>query len=370
MYGSHPAGWLPFCMAGQRWIVMGKLNETRDEGRCAMGDRDLDRRCQGMGRARNIVLGLVALAFMVVAPLLCTQLLVWLLGVWSQVTADPDLQYRMINALLGDANLFTGSVYVTMAAIVVPWALAYRMRAHGRRALAPAADPLAARGVPDGRFIIAALLFAFGMQAVTTLIMATVLALLPEQMDYYLELVESSGIADYGVAWVVATIVLPPLVEELGFRGLGMGYLLRARVPFALANVVQALAFAAFHMNVVQGVYTFVVGLVLGYLAYKSRSVIPAMAMHAGYNLMGTWGVGALAEVLPEPELVILVGGALALGYAFRWTRRASRDLAAMPSARAAGEGAAGPSEQGSRAFEDSGPVESADQDVDGPFVS
>ena len=89
----------------------------------------------------------------------------------------------------------------------------------------------------------------YGMQIVTTLIMVLVNVLLPSVMEEYNTLVDGSGITTYGLMWVISTLVLPPLVEEAGFRGLGLTYLERAGVPFAVANIVQALAFGIFHMN-------------------------------------------------------------------------------------------------------------------------
>ena len=119
------------------------------------------------------------------------------------------------------------------------------------------------QGVDRRRFVAAALM-GYGMQIVTTLIMVLVNVLLPSVMEEYNTLVDGSGITTYGLMWVISTLVLPPLVEEAGFRGLGLTYLERAGVPFAVANIVQALAFGIFHMNLTQGIYTFVLGLALG----------------------------------------------------------------------------------------------------------
>ncbi len=95
----------------------------------------------------------------------------------------------------------------------------------------------------DHRHFVAAVLMGYGMQIVTTLIMVLVNVLLPSVMEEYNTLVDGSGITTYGLMWVISTLVLPPLVEEAGFRGLGLTYLERAGVPFAAANILQALAF-------------------------------------------------------------------------------------------------------------------------------
>lgn len=183
----------------------------------------------------------------------------------------------------------------------------------------------------DRRHFVAAALMGYGMQIVTTLIMVLVNVLLPSVMEEYNMLVDGSGITTYGLMWVISTLVLPPLVEEAGFRGLGLTYLERAGVPFAVANIVQALAFGIFHMNLTQGIYTFVLGLALGYVTHRSGSIAPAMLMHLVYNLMGTLGSDLIYSYLPAPFLILLVTNVIALVYAFRLLRpEQGRGAAAM----------------------------------------
>lgn len=183
----------------------------------------------------------------------------------------------------------------------------------------------------DRRHFVAAALMGYGMQIVTTLIMVLVNVLLPSVMEEYNTLVDGSGITTYGLMWVISTLVLPPLVEEAGFRGLGLTYLERAGVPFAVANIVQALAFGIFHMNLTQGIYTFVLGLALGYVTHRSGSIAPAMLMHLVYNLMGTLGSDLIYSYLPAPFLILLISNVIALVYAFRLLRpEQGRGAAAM----------------------------------------
>lgn len=183
----------------------------------------------------------------------------------------------------------------------------------------------------DRRHFVAAALMGYGMQIVTTLIMVLVNVLLPSVMEEYNTLVDGSGITTYGLMWVISTLALPPLVEEAGFRGLGLTYLERAGVPFAAANIVQALAFGIFHMNLTQGIYTFVLGLALGYVTHRSGSIAPAMLMHLVYNLMGTLGSDLIYSYLPAPFLILLVTNVIALVYAFRLLRpEQGRGAAAM----------------------------------------
>lgn len=84
--------------------------------------------------------------------------------------------------------------------------------------------------------------------------------------------------------WVV---VLPALGEEIFFRG----WLLSAcagerpaRGRVVLAVAVQAAAFAAFHLLPERLPQTFALGLVLGWLTLRTRSILPAIMAHAAHN--------------------------------------------------------------------------------------
>ena len=78
--------------------------------------------------------------------------------------------------------------------------------------------------------------------------------------------------------------ILPACVEELLFRGLLMGALLGARRGFVL--VLQALLFGVFHVDLAQGIATFVLGLGFGFMRMSTRSLVAPMVAHAAYNVI------------------------------------------------------------------------------------
>ena len=78
-----------------------------------------------------------------------------------------------------------------------------------------------------------------------------------------------------------------PVCEELIFRGVIMSYA-KERFSFWAANLIQALLFGLFHMNVIQGVYAFFVGMFLGYVRHQTKSMFPNMLLHILFN---SWGV-------------------------------------------------------------------------------
>lgn len=158
---------------------------------------------------------------------------------------------------------------------------------------------------PAGYGWIAVLTFA--MQHVTSIIFAVIAIILPKAMEAYTNMVEDSGMSDYSIMWAVSTLILPPLTEEIIFRGLIQGYLKKARAPFLLANLIQAVMFGIFHMNLVQGIYAGLLGLILGYLAERYGTLIAPMFMHLLFNLFGTVLVDLENMFMPDILYLLLV---------------------------------------------------------------
>ena len=131
----------------------------------------------------------------------------------------------------------------------------------------------------------------------------------PGIMNEYAALVETVGIGQANVVSMLATVILAPIVEEIMFRGVTMRLAGKAGAGFLVANLIQAVAFGIYHFNLVQGIYATVLGLVLGYVAYKYDSIFPSILLHLVYNLVATL-LGALAGVLPDTivtQIVLIV---------------------------------------------------------------
>ena len=113
-----------------------------------------------------------------------------------------------------------------------------------------------------------------------------------------------------GLALLVIALV-PAVCEEVLFRGV----LLRAlatRARPAVAITLTALVFAAYHLSLIQLVPTFTLGLVLGLLAWRAGSVVPAVLAHLLNNaiavLVAREQLPALTDPIaahPLPALVI-----------------------------------------------------------------
>ena len=87
----------------------------------------------------------------------------------------------------------------------------------------------------------------------------------------------------------------PDLFEELVFRG---AMLRSMRRDFRWGRIVfwQALYFALVHASIYRLLPTGLLGALLALLALRSRSVLPAMLLHVGYNGLLVLGT---AEALP-----------------------------------------------------------------------
>lgn len=76
--------------------------------------------------------------------------------------------------------------------------------------------------------------------------------------------------------------ILAPLAEELVFRGAVLRTLLRLFPDRKhwIAIIISALIFGAVHGNVIQFIHAAAIGLLLGWLYYRTDSIVPGVAFH------------------------------------------------------------------------------------------
>ena len=96
---------------------------------------------------------------------------------------------------------------------------------------------------------------------------------------------------------VISIALVAPVVEEMLFRGAIEGYLLRRWKKPKWAIGVSALIFGAIHLNPAQIPYAFVLGLLLGWLYYRTGSIVPGIVLHLVNNGISV----VLMLVLPDP---------------------------------------------------------------------
>lgn len=96
--------------------------------------------------------------------------------------------------------------------------------------------------------------------------------------------------------------LLAPLAEELVFRGAILRSLLKWNSRPWVAIVISAALFSAAHLNPAQIPHTFLIGLLLGWMYWRTDSIVPGVVFH--------WVNNTVAYVLynfyPNPDLKLI----------------------------------------------------------------
>ncbi|MBP5564835.1 MAG: CPBP family intramembrane metalloprotease, partial [Lachnospiraceae bacterium] len=74
--------------------------------------------------------------------------------------------------------------------------------------------------------------------------------------------------------------------EEAAFRGFLYGTLKNKKIPIAATMVITAVVFAAYHMNLLQFIYVTIMGLIMSYMIFNSKSIFVTCIFHAVNNSM------------------------------------------------------------------------------------
>lgn len=94
---------------------------------------------------------------------------------------------------------------------------------------------------------------------------------------------------------IVSAVIAAPILEELFFRGMIYKRLLDM-INVKAAVVISALFFGAFHGNLVQFVYAFIIGLMLAYVYEKFKTIWAPVIFHIGANLISV----LITEFMPQ----------------------------------------------------------------------
>ena len=157
--------------------------------------------------------------------------------------------------------------------------------------------------------VLGIVLLVPGAQFMSSIVTSIVSTVFPSWLEDYMELMETAGLSgEIPVLMIIYSVLLAPISEEFIFRGVTLRLACRA-FPFWVANIIQALLFGIFHMNPLQGCYTFVVGLFLGYICQKGGTLYHAILFHLLFNLWGTtMSEFLVVENVVLQGLIIIVG--------------------------------------------------------------
>lgn len=158
--------------------------------------------------------------------------------------------------------------------------------------------------------------------AVTSLL--NILAVVaPNLMGHYMKVMKGLGMAEPSILSMFYVVVMAPLAEELLMRGLCLKILERS-FPFWAANFLQALFFGLYHMNLIQGCYAFLMGLILGRLVKKYGTLKASMLCHFIINFSGQ-----VISVINFSVLGIFLGTLVCAGVLvvlYIWEKRKNED--------------------------------------------
>lgn len=120
----------------------------------------------------------------------------------------------------------------------------------------------------------------------------------------------------------ISIAVLAPVLEEVLFRGAIQGYLMRKYNPM-VGILVASLIFGLIHMNPIQVFYAFFLGLIFGWIYYRTRSLMPVVIGHVLNNTFAAITMLAGAEeeeaVMSLGEKIAVLGAAVAAAVALMY---------------------------------------------------
>lgn len=233
---------------------------------------------------------------------------IYLVAVMSSRRAGRFSSEQLLEELAQSPRMMFGLLSVTLCTLMLMTLLAaflspecwYRRL----RLVSPA--------MSAGRVLVAAT-GAVALGAVFT--MAYALDLLPRSNTLEPLGQAMAGLSGANLVWGVLVIgVLAGVAEEGLFRGY-MQTRLTQRWGVRLSIFLTALMFAAYHMDLSQGILALAMGIYLGFVAEWARSIIPAMIGHAANNTIGVLATAGS----PEPESRWLLYLLMVLGLVVLW---------------------------------------------------
>ena len=122
-----------------------------------------------------------------------------------------------------------------------------------------------------------------------------------------------------GIAGALYCCVMGPIIEEIGFRGIFLGGLLKTRCRPWIAILISAVVCALFHGFGAQFVTALLFGILVGWLYWRTGSIIPSIIIHIANNSL------TAIDISGQPHAIlwfILVVSLFLLVYCLWWFGR------------------------------------------------
>lgn len=162
-----------------------------------------------------------------------------------------------------------------------------------------------------GMSVVIAVAYVLVLVSVFTLI--DIEHLFPKQTEY----LDKSGSHLFpGIAGILYGCIFCPILEEIGLRGILLGGMLKTRCRPWLAILISALVFALLHWLGVKLVGSFIFALIVGFLYWRTGSIIPCMIVHIVNNSLSFIDLSGQTDAVC---LLILVGSLMVIALGIRW---------------------------------------------------
>ena len=166
----------------------------------------------------------------------------------------------------------------------------------------------------DGMNPVTAIFTALGCMGLCFVIMSVID--IAGLIDYFPSYREVARVLSSGglVVQILALCVVGPIAEELCFRGVVLNRLL-SWMPARAAVLAGSVLFGVIHLNVLQGLYAFVIGLVFSLLYIRYRNIWAPVIGHMAFNLTSVLFQAYLGfrGIEEFNLLILLVPGALVM---------------------------------------------------------
>lgn len=141
--------------------------------------------------------------------------------------------------------------------------------------------------------------------------MSILVGILTELISSYMN--ATNQVESINNSWIdlLVIIVLGPVYEEILYRRVIFEYL-KNNYNIVLAVILQALVFGVEHGTLVQGIYTFILGIPLALVYMYSKSLLGSIVLHIVFNLMGNI-LPYLAAIGPIVEITLIISAIVCL---------------------------------------------------------
>jgi uncharacterized protein len=139
-------------------------------------------------------------------------------------------------------------------------------------------------------------LIGFSFVFLSMLIVQLLSAIFPSQYVSFLETMDAIVDAPF-LAVLLAVVIVAPLFEEVMFRGLVYDAL-QKRMNIYLSVILAGLFFGIYHLNIFQGTYATLIGIIMGLSLVWTKSIWAPIIIHfvnnlisvlLSYTVLGSW---------------------------------------------------------------------------------